>query len=64
MWRAYDNALPTMANLAHRHISTSDLCEQCKFEPEDTIHTLWACKELEGAWGSLSWARPITLARP
>ncbi|XP_075645214.1 uncharacterized protein LOC142616214 [Castanea sativa] len=41
-WRACNNALPTMSNLAHRHISTSDICEQCKSEPEDTIHALWA----------------------
>ncbi|XP_075633374.1 uncharacterized protein LOC142605826 [Castanea sativa] len=53
-----------MSNLAHRQISTSNLYEQCKSDPEDTIHALWACKELEGVWGSLSWARPTTLARP
>ena len=63
-YKACNNALPTMSNLAHRHISTSDLCEQCKAAPEDTIHALWACKELEGVWGSLSWARPTSLARP
>ncbi|XP_030945938.1 uncharacterized protein LOC115970443 [Quercus lobata] len=30
-----------MSNLAHQHISTSDLCEQCKAALEDTIHALW-----------------------
>ena len=63
-WRAYNNALPTMSNLAYQHISTFDLCEQCKAAPKDTIHALWACKELEGVWGSLSWARPTSLACP
>ena len=53
-----------MSNLAFRHISTIDLCEQYKAAPEDTIHALWACKELEGVWGSLSWACSISLARP
>ena len=52
-----------MSNLAFWHISTTDLCEQCK-APEDTTHALWACKELEGVWGSLSWACSISLARP
>ena len=27
-WRACNNALPTVVNLQHRHISTIDLCEQ------------------------------------
>ena len=63
-WRACNNALPTMSNLALRLISTTDLCEQCKATPEDTIHALWACKELEGVWGSLFGACSISLARP
>ena len=63
-WRACYNALPTMSNLAFRHISTTDLCEQCKAAPEDTTYALWVCKELEGVWGSLSWACSISLARP
>lgn len=53
-WRACNNALPTMSNLAQRHISTSDICEQCKSEPEDTIHALWVRKVVEAVWGSLS----------
>ena len=53
-WRACNNALPTMVNLAHRNISSSNVCELCKTAPEDTLHALWACSKLEVVWNMLS----------
>ena len=55
-WRACNNALPTMANLHRQHIIPNDICEICKVEPEDQIHALWSCKEVEAVWGSFQWA--------
>ena len=53
-WRACNNALPTMANLAHKNISPSDVCKLCKIAPKDTLHALWACSKLEEVWNMLS----------
>ena len=47
VWRAYNNALPTMKNLCRRHISTSEICEIYRTDPEDPLHALWLCKELD-----------------
>ena len=63
-WRACNNALPTMVNLQQRHISTSDLCEQCTTKPEDTLHALWACSKLEEVWRTLSWTLLAAQACP
>ena len=57
-WHACHNALPPMAYLQHRHISPTDLCEQCNTDPEDTLHAVWACSKLEVVWRTLSWTLP------
>ena len=31
----------------HRHISTSEICEIYRTDPEDPLHALWLCKELD-----------------
>lgn len=46
-WHACNNALPTMVNLHRRHISPNDTCEIYKEQPENQIHALWLCKEVE-----------------
>ena len=58
VWRACNDALPTMVNLLRRHIVASDVCEVCNSLPKDTLHAVWGCKELEGVWRQLSWACP------
>ena len=63
-WRACNNALPTMANLAHRNISPFDVCELCKTAPKDTFHALWACSKLEEVWNMLSWTQSATHTHP
>ena len=47
VWHACNNALPTMKNLCCRHISTSEICEIYRTDPEDPLHALWLCKELD-----------------
>lgn len=63
-WRACNNALPTMANLAHRNISPFDVCELCKTAPKDTFHALWACSKPEEVWNMLSWTQSATHTHP
>ena len=55
-WRACNDALPTMVNLLRRHIVTSNVCEVCKSQPEDILHAVWGCEDLEVLWRRLSWA--------
>jgi len=50
IWRACNNSLPTMCNLSHRHITSSETCEQCNACSKDVVHTLWLCKEVKSAW--------------
>ena len=39
-----------MSNLFHWQITSLATCELCKACPEDSLHTLWLCKEVESAW--------------
>ena len=55
MWRACNDALPTMDNLYRRHIVSSDQCNLCQEHSEDVVHALWLCKDISGAWLSLEW---------
>ena len=48
------NALPTITNLYQHHINSSDICESYNDQPEDTLHALWLCKEVECVWNSIS----------
>lgn len=54
IWRACNDALPTMSNLFRRQVSSSDRCELCQLYLEDPLHALWSCKEVEIAWNSLN----------
>ena len=54
IWRACNDALPTMSNLFRRQVSSSDRCELCQLYPQDPLHALWSCKEVETAWNSLN----------
>ena len=45
-----------MANLHRWHIIPNDICEISKVQPDDQIHALWSCKEVEAVWGSFQWA--------
>ena len=44
-----------MDNLLRQHIVPFDLCSQCKAQPEDILHVVWGCVEIEGIWRNLSW---------
>ena len=37
-------------------LSPNDICEISKVQPDDQIHALWSCKEVEAVWGSFQWA--------
>jgi len=54
IWRACNDALPTMNNLFRRQVLSSDRCELCQLYPQDPLHALWSCKEVETAWNSLN----------
>lgn len=50
MWRAANEALPTLHNLWRKKVVTSIYCPYCKFDGEDTIHALWSCGGLFVIW--------------
>lgn len=58
-WRACNYFLPTMDNLFRRHIVPSELCSQCKVQPEDIMHVESSCAEVKGVWRNLSWVRDL-----
>ena len=46
LWKAANEAIPTLFNLWKRHVVQSVSCPGCKSECEDTIHALWGCPAL------------------
>ena len=44
-------------NLVRQKIISSELCELCNEGPEDVLHALWNCKEVEAVWSTHSWSQ-------
>ncbi|XP_042983177.1 uncharacterized protein LOC122312594 [Carya illinoinensis] len=51
IWKACQDALPTLANLYKRKIVERMECPICKLTPETGIHVLWNCKAAKDVWG-------------
>jgi hypothetical protein len=51
MWRAFQNLLPTRANLYKRKIVKDGNCPCCGQEEENVIHVLWTCPAAQDVWG-------------
>ena len=52
IWWACNNALTTMSHLYQRQITPSDKCELCNLYPEDPLHAICLCSEVETTWSS------------
>nr|POF21903.1 putative ribonuclease h protein [Quercus suber] len=52
LWKAANEAIPTLYNLWRRQVVLSVLCPGCKSACEDTTHALWACPALISVWQS------------
>ena len=50
LWRAANEAIPTVLNLWKRRVVNVACCPMCKAESEDTIHALWGCSSLSAIW--------------
>ena len=50
LWRAANEALPTLHNLWRWKVVTSTYCLFCKFDGEDMVHALWGCRRLLVVW--------------
>ena len=50
IWRAANEALPTLHNLFRRKVVKSAICPMCKADGEDLIHALWSCRRLLVIW--------------
>ena len=64
VWKACNDALPTMDNLYRQHIAHSDRCNLCQKHPEDVVHVLWPCKDILSAWLSLEWFHQAVPVQP
>ena len=51
IWRAWHNSLPSKCNLLRQTIISEQICDRCKEDNEDFVHSVWSCKELDGVWG-------------
>lgn len=49
-WRACQNALPTLENLARCKIVEDGCCEICKMDCESVAHVLWQCEVAQDIW--------------
>ena len=47
MWRAMNNALPTMGNLEQRKVIQTSWCPWCGLETETVLHAIWECEEIK-----------------
>ena len=50
IWRAANDALPTLQNLMCRKVVNSTHCPMCKSDGKDLIHALWKCRRLLVVW--------------
>ena len=50
-WRACNETLLTLKNLARRKVVQSNVCLSCK-EPESVVHALWGCENIRVVWGT------------
>ena len=50
IWRAANEALPTLYNLQQRRVIQTAYCPNCKAVCEDIVHALWGCHWLYVIW--------------
>ena len=53
LWRACHEAMPKKHSLFHRTISVDPFCVKCHASPENSLHALWSCPELDLVWTDL-----------
>nr|POE97786.1 hypothetical protein CFP56_76133 [Quercus suber] len=52
IWRAANEAIPTLLNLWKRRVVNFVCCPMCKSDTEDTTHAMWGCNFLAEIWNS------------
>ncbi|KAL6583519.1 hypothetical protein OROMI_005597 [Orobanche minor] len=50
LWRAFNNHIPTAANLRHHHIPTTSICSLCSDRWGSTEHCLFFCPKVSSIW--------------
>ena len=53
-----------MSNLYCRQITPSNKCELCQLCPEDLLHALWSCKDVENVWSSFHYFHQSSSPQP
>ncbi|XP_075636568.1 uncharacterized protein LOC142608772 [Castanea sativa] len=61
LWRACHEAMPTKKALFCRTITADSVCVRCHAHPEDALHALWSCHELDSVWSDLElWSFQVS----
>ncbi|KAK9992096.1 hypothetical protein SO802_027081 [Lithocarpus litseifolius] len=55
VWRACKNSLPTKCNLVRRQVILDHHCDRCTAAPENILHAIWSCSDLDVVWESVDW---------
>ena len=53
LWKALHGIVPSMSNLANRHIPVSGKCPICSLDAEDIRHIMFSCPRAKEVWRSL-----------
>ncbi|XP_060965512.1 uncharacterized protein LOC133034440 [Cannabis sativa] len=62
MWRAGSNCLPTLAQLASKHVPVSTLCPLCEEMDETISHVLLTCRVVTKVWERVGIGTTVTAA--
>ena len=52
---ACKHSLPTKCNLVCRKVILDHHCDRCTAAPENILHAIWSCSELDVVWESVDW---------
>ncbi|KAK7268454.1 hypothetical protein RIF29_21152 [Crotalaria pallida] len=58
-WKAIKGILPTMDNLARKHIDVGSCCSRCSREFETQMHALWYCPFAQEVWSEAGLERVV-----
>lgn len=55
VWGACKHSLPSKCNLVCRKVILDHHCDRCTAAPENILHAIWSCSELDVVWESVDW---------
>jgi hypothetical protein len=50
LWRACHDSLPIKSGLFKRQVTSTPICDLCRYQREDSLHALWVCPVVAQVW--------------